>query len=225
MERPQNNASIAAFFDFDGTLIQGESGKYGFKFLREKGFKMPLSFLAKAIFYYALYKMEKITEVEMSDLLLGFYKGKKENDFKEYLPEFFDKYIKPDLSPALLERIKFHRDNGHLLVIASASLCYFMNYVKEKLNFDYALCTELEKDEKGILTGRPAGSICIGEHKKRCVEEFARKYGVDLKESYGYGNHHTDIPFLELVGHPVVVNPTKGLKEYALPKGWEIIES
>ncbi len=218
-----NRRSIAAFFDFDGTLIVGESGKYGFKFLREKGYKLSLPFLAKAMYYYFLYKMERITEEEMSDLLFGFYRGKREEEFLRHVPEFFERYIAPDLSPQLLQRIEFHRREGHLLVIASASLCYFMRYVKDKLGFDHVLCTDLEKDPHGSFTGRPVGSICIGEHKRRCVEDFARRHAVDLKESYGYGNHHTDIPFLEIVGHPIVVNPTRNLKEYAEQKGWEII--
>jgi len=214
---------IAAFFDFDGTLIRGESGKYGFKFLREKGFKMSLPFLLKAFSYYGLYKLNRITEAEMSDILLNFYRGRREEEFEQYLPEFYHRYIEKDLSPVIMERIEYHRKQGHLLVIASASLCYFMNYVKDRLSFDYALCTELEKDENGVLTGRPLENICIGEFKRRCVERFASEHGVDLSLSYGYGNHHNDIEFLSIVGHPVVVNPTKILENYARQRGWEIV--
>lgn len=220
----RENSKTAAFFDFDGTLIRGESGKYGFNFLREKGFKVPLPFMIKALFYYIQYKREKITEEEMSDVLLIFYKGHTVDEFKKHVPEFYEKYIKNDISQKIVDRIEFHRKKGDLLVIASASLCYFMEYVKEQLKFDDMLCTRLETDEKGVFTGRAAGGICIRDKKKQCVVEYATTHNVDLSRSFGYGNHHTDIPFLEVVGHPVAVNPTKTLREYALEKGWEILE-
>ena len=219
----RRKSRTAAFFDFDGTLIQGESGKYGFNFLREKGFKLPLPFMIKALFYYIQYKREKITEEEMSDVLLIFYKGHSVDEFRKHVPEFYEKYIKNDISPKIKERIDFHRRRGDILVIASASLCYFMEYVKEQLGFDDMLCTHLETDLNNVFTGRAVDGICIREKKKKCVLDFAREHDINLENSYGYGNHHTDIPFLEVVGHPVVVNPTKMLREYALEKGWEIL--
>jgi FMN phosphatase YigB (HAD superfamily) len=83
VDQQKKASNIAAFFDFDGTLIRGESGKYGFKYLREKGFKVHPLFMIKALYYYIQYKREKITEVEMSDLLLRFYKGRREEEFQK----------------------------------------------------------------------------------------------------------------------------------------------
>jgi hypothetical protein len=34
----------------------------------------------------------------------------------------------------------------------------------------------------------------------------------------------TDLPMLEVVGHPTVVNPDKGLRNLALERGWPVLE-
>lgn len=214
----------AAFFDFDGTIIRGESSKYGTNFLFKKGLKVSPSFILKTFYYYLLYKTDIISEENMTNLLLSFYKGKKLNFFTEVVPEFYEEYIIDDLFPKIVEITKEHKKNGRITVIASASLCYFMEYIKERLDFDYALCTELKVDHKGILTGESADGICIGEKKKNCVIQFSKKYNINLSESFGYGNHHKDIPFLEIVGHPVAVNPNRKLKETAYKNGWDIIK-
>ena len=55
------------------------------------------------------------------------------------------------------------------------------------------------------------------------AEELARTAGIDLDASYAYGNHQSDIPLLETVGHPVAVEPSPLLRERAQAEGWRIL--
>lgn len=72
-------------------------------------------------------------------------------------------------------------------------------------------------------TGRPIGEICIGPEKERVQHKFAERYGIDLSQSYAYSDHHNDYEFLQAVGHPIVVNPTKKLEVIAKKRDWLIL--
>jgi phosphoserine phosphatase len=72
-------------------------------------------------------------------------------------------------------------------------------------------------------TGRPVGNICIGAEKGRIQRQLAERYGLDLSRCYSYSDHHHDVEFLEGVGHPVAVNPTKPLEVIAKKKDWPIL--
>jgi hypothetical protein len=51
---------------------------------------------------------------------------------------------------------------------------------------------------------------------------MARSEDIDLSASYAYSDSMTDVPMLEAVGHPVVVNPDAELAAMAVERGWEI---
>ena len=95
--------------------------------------------------------------------------------------------------------------------------------VVEDLEFDHLLCTDLEVGENGILTGLTAGPICLNNHKRRQAEKLARRMNINLAASYAYGNHQSDLPLLELIGNPFVVEPTDPLRKVAQAKKWPIL--
>jgi phosphoserine phosphatase len=56
------------------------------------------------------------------------------------------------------------------------------------------------------------------------VREVAQEQGFDLAECTAYSDSHTDLPFLEAVGHPVAVNPDRALRRVAMERGWPVLE-
>jgi phosphoserine phosphatase len=76
------------------------------------------------------------------------------------------------------------------------------------------LATELESSGS-VWTGRLAGEHLSGEAKARAVRALAVRHGLELSESYAYGNCLADLPMLESVGRPVAVNPRVGLERIA----------
>ena len=70
----------------------------------------------------------------------------------------------------------------------------------------------------GALTGLVREPITYGEGKVYWTERWAAEHNVDLSQSYFYSDHLSDVPLLELVGHPVAVNPTRQLTRYALER-------
>ena len=56
------------------------------------------------------------------------------------------------------------------------------------------------------------------------IGELAAAEGIDLDASTAYSDSHTDLPFLEAVGHPVAVNPDRRLRRLARERGWPMLE-
>ena len=213
---------IAAFFDFDSTLIDVESGRIGFQYLYEMR-EISLAFLLKILISDFLYKRNFISDVGIARIMLKFYKKRSLKDLADGAEAFYMDYLKPHLAPNILARLRGHKQAGHLTVLNSASVRYMLVPAVKDLEFDYLLCTDLEEGPDGRLTGRPDGPICIDQNKRIAAENLSSRIGIDLDRSYAYGNHHSDIPLLEAVGNPLAVEPTLLLKRHAETRGWPIL--
>ncbi len=219
----QNKSNIAALFDFDETLIKINSSKVGFKWLYEN--KMLTKwYILKVVVIGFLFEMKLISEKRMADGMIAFYKGKKLSYFAERADEFYHGLLKPHLAPKILDKLEYHRKNGHTLIIVSGSIRYYLEPAAKDLGIHHIVCTDLEIGQDGLLTGKPIGQVCIGHHKKVLTLNLVKKLNIDLTNSYGYGNNEADIPMLKLVGNPVVVFPTNKLKKVAIKNNWEILD-
>ena len=216
------NSHIAAFFDFDETLVEVNSASMGLKWLYDHNM-LPKWYIIKMLVTKFLYDRHLVTENFMAAVSLTYYKGRKLSDFLESANAFYFDYLKPHLAPNVKERLEFHREKGHQLVLISGSLRYYLEPVVKDLQFDHLLCTDLEEDGNGLLTGRSAGPICVGRSKRIITEKFVEDYKVDLSQSYAYGNHQADIPLMEMVGNPVAVAPTDPLRKKAEKNNWPIL--
>ena len=86
------------------------------------------------------------------------------------------------------------------------------------------MCTELELDAAGRFTGRPIDPLCYGVGKLERAKGLAERQGFELSEATFYSDSITDLPLLEVVRHPHVVNPDARLRRVARQRGWPIEE-
>jgi HAD superfamily hydrolase (TIGR01490 family) len=213
---------IGAFFDFDKTLLDVESSRLGIKFLWDLKL-ISLGFIIKVLIFHELYKRNLYSDEQMAALLVKFYKGKKLEDFEIGATDFYHNVLKSHLAPNILAKVHEHKAQGHVLVIVSAGIRYILAPAVHDLGFDHLLCTDLEVGPDGLLTGTTKGPICVDRNKRIFAEHLAETIGIDLSASYAYGNHQSDIPLLELVGNPSVVEPTVPLLKVARQKGWPVL--
>lgn len=164
-----------------------------------------------------------LSDERMVRILLTFYKNRRFLDFQKGAPDFYKEYLKPHLAPRILARVQFHKKQGHLLVLISGSVRYMLEPVIKDLGFDYLMCTDLEVGPDGLMTGKPKGCVCVDQNKKKLTLKLAETIGLDLANSFAYGNHQSDLPLLEIVGHPHVVEPTPILKKVAHQRSWPIL--
>ena len=213
---------IAAFFDFDKTLLEVESGRLGIQWLWDRRM-LPLGYILKIQVANFFYQRRMISDERMVRILLTFYKNRPFLDFQNGAEDFYKEYLKPHLAPRILSRVRFHKNEGHLLVLISGSVRYLLEPVVRALEFDYLFCTDLEVGPHGFMTGKPKGLVCVDQNKKTLSLKLAQEIGLDLDHCYAYGNHQSDLPLLEIVGNPHVVEPTKILKKIARQRSWPIL--
>lgn len=218
----QPKSNIAAFFDFDETLVSVNSSKIGFKWLYAHGMLSKI-FILKVMIAVLLNRKNIISEKRMADIMISFYKNKKLADFKTGAHEFYFDYLKPHLAPRVIDKLEFHKKKGHILVIVSGSIRYYLEPAAKDLGIQHLVCTDLEENSHGLLTGKAIGQVCIGNYKKELTLKLVDKLNIDLENSYAYGDNQADIPLLKLVGNPVVVEPTPTLKKVAQKNNWPIL--
>ena len=213
---------IGAFFDFDETLLDTESSRLGIKYLWERR-QVSRTFILKAFVAGFLYKRHWITDEQTAKILLRLYRNRRLAEFTDGSAVFYREILKPRLAPKILAKVIEHRDQGHSLVLISGSIRYMLEPVARDLGFEHLLCTDLEENADGLLTGKPKGPLCLDTTKRHLATELAQRTGIDLKRSYAYGNHQADLPLLESVGYPHAVEPSGPLKKVAENKNWPIL--
>lgn len=144
----------------------------------------------------------------------------------ERLQELRQRYLQviPGLvRPWMMERVRWHREQGHAVLLATAANCFIAAPVAEMLAFENMLCTQIERNGQGF-TGRLAGLSPFQEGKAILVQQWAAEQGLGLAGSWAYSDSHNDIPLLSLVEHPVAVTPNARLRAHALENAWQIME-
>lgn len=214
---------IGAFFDFDGTLIDGYSGTallaHRFK-AREIG-AWEILHTARAL------SRETLSEAEFLALLTrGFagWAGRAVEDMEALGTQLFQQRIAGDVFHETWRLVKEHQRRGHTIAIATSATRFQVAPLANELGVDHVLCTELEA-RAGVLTGRVAGRTLWGPGKSAAVRAFAKTHDLDLSACYAYANGDEDVPFLEGVGHPTAINPQPELESASAQRGWPVLRT
>ncbi len=123
--------------------------------------------------------------------------------------------------------IEVHRRAGRPVVLATTNPVDLVVPLAERLGFDDVVATRYitSEDDYGTLryTGRLDGGFCWSVGKLRAVRRWAGAHSVDLGASFAYSDSFFDLPLLDAVGHPSVVNPDYRLLPVAVLRRWPII--
>jgi phosphoserine phosphatase len=106
-------------------------------------------------------------------------------------------------------------------VFLSASPDVYLTELQSRFGVDRLICTKFISGD-GEFTGEIYSGNCKGEEKRRRLVEEYSACEVDWDQSYGYGNSVEDVPFLEVVGNAVAVNPDLKLRKIAMQRTWPI---
>ena len=104
--------------------------------------------------------------------------------------------------PEILERLRWHRSEGHEIVIVSASLDSYLTPLAPRLGVDHVISTSLEVDQSGLVTGRLAGGNVRGPEKARRLRAWL---GDGPLELWAYGDSSGDDELLAMADHPTRV--------------------
>jgi phosphoserine phosphatase len=137
---------------------------------------------------------------------------------EETLHDIVDPLVYAEATELVAEHKKEDRD----IVVVSASGAEIVTPISEMIGATHSIGTSMVAD-----AGRYTGEIdfyCYGENKATAIKELAAEHGYDLAASHAYSDSITDLPMLEAVGHPTVVNPDRALRVLATERGWPLLE-
>jgi HAD superfamily hydrolase (TIGR01490 family) len=137
--------------------------------------------------------------------------------------EAMEPVLKPLLAPEVVDAAHGYRAQGHRVYIVSTALQEIVDALVADLGLDGGIGTVCEVVD-GRYTGRALRPL-HGKAKAEALGELAVADGLDLAASTAYSDSHSDLPFLEAVGHPVAVNPDRALRKIARERGWPILDA
>jgi phosphatidylglycerophosphatase C len=200
---------VVAAFDVDGTLTTGDCV---LPFLRRAaGRRLATTPLARSGALAAA--LERRDRDRLKELSCASLAGLEADDVDRLGVAFAREVATGGLRPDTSARLRRHRELGHTVVLASASLDPYLRPLGELLGVDDVLCTTLERSADGLLTGRLGGRNCRGPEKARRVRELLAAQGLQDAELWAYGNSADDAPMLALADHPIRVGRAPLLAE------------
>lgn len=215
--------ATGAFFDLDKTIIAKSSTLAFTKPLFKAGYLSRLT-LAKAGIAQAYYQMFGADHDQLEkarDELAALTDGWKQEEIVALVEKTVDEVVAPVVYSEALTIIDDHRRAGRQVVVISASPEEIVRPLCRYLGINDVIATRSEVDDDGMYTGK-IELYAYGPAKAQAMIDMADASGIDLTESYAYSDSTTDLPMLEAVGHPVVVNPDGDLEEIAKDRAWEI---
>jgi putative phosphoserine phosphatase/1-acylglycerol-3-phosphate O-acyltransferase len=222
VERAPRGPKIGAFFDFDGTLIDGYSARVFYED-QIRRFELSPGQLARSALAGLDMAVRGSDVSQLMKLAVGNWAGHREEEVRELFARLFKERIAGMVYPEARELVDAHRKAGHTVALASSATRYQLAALADDLAVNNVLCSEVEVT-KGYFTGFIAGEVLWGEAKARAVQKFAQREGVELEQSFAYANGDEDVPFLETVGNPRPLNPQDGLGRVAAERDWPASE-
>ena len=221
IEAGPKGPDIGAFFDFDGTLIDGYSAVAFFTDRLRRG-EMGLGEAADIIRVAWRGDMDESEFADVIGKAVAEWAGHPEQELAELWSRLFKEKIASRLFPEAWSLVKAHQKMGHTVAIASSATRYQVAPIAEELGIEHLLCTRATVRD-GRLTGGIEGAPLWGAGKADAVCDFAKAHEIALSGSYGYANGNEDIAFLKTVGHATAVNPKPALIEAAQREGWKVL--
>jgi HAD superfamily hydrolase (TIGR01490 family) len=214
----------AAFFDLDKTILAKSSSLAFARPFYRGGLIGRADVLRSAYAQFAYLtagadhdQMESMRRY-MSELV----KGWDVEQVRQIVTETLDEIVDPMVYEEAVDLIEEHKDAGRDVIIISSAGTEVVEPIGERLGVDRALGTQVE-----IVDGKYTGEILFyayGEGKADAMRAMAQENGYDLADCYAYTDSETDLPMLEIVGHPVCVNPDSALRRTALERGWPVVD-
>jgi HAD superfamily hydrolase (TIGR01490 family) len=215
--------AAAAFFDLDRTVIRRSSVLALAGSFRRRGLISRLD-LVKSAFWQLLFVVRGVSAKRVrsaSEDGMKVLAGFPVDEMRSLVGDAMEPVLRPLVYDEPLHLVRRHRERGERVFIVSATLQEIVERIAEDLGFDGAIGSTCEIVD-GVYTGRSLRAA-HGEGKATAVRELAAAEGFDLAECTAYSDSYTDVPFLEVVGHPVAVNPDRRLRRIARDRDWPVL--
>jgi HAD superfamily hydrolase (TIGR01490 family) len=218
--------SAAAFFDVDNTLLRGASIYHFARGLAARKLFGPTD-LARITLSQIAFRLRGVEDPGHIDTAreaaLAFVAGHRVDDIVTLGEEIYDETIADRIWAGTRDLTRRHLCAGERVWLVTATPVELATILARRLGLTGALGTVAETAD-GVYTGRLVGGLLHGPAKAAAIVKLAAEEGLDLSRCSAYSDSANDLPMLELVGHPSVVNPDAELLRTARGRGWPVYE-
>lgn len=200
MDDSAHNKAVIAAFDFDGTMTKRDTLISFLIFAAGRwATTKKLSLLLPKMLGFVF---KQVSRQEAKEAILNcFFKGIPYDQLQELGDAFARSNALLNLiSPAALKRLDWHRSQKHRCILISASIEAYLQPWSDQQGFNDLICSRLEIDLQGNITGRLQGSNCWGLEKERRLLEIAGKRENYIL--YAYGDSLGDRELLSIADYP-----------------------
>lgn len=214
-----------AVFDLDHTLLSADSDQLWCDFLIDEGLLEPVHFGTRNAELERGYRDGSVSVQAFCDFYVGTLAGRTPAQWQPLRERFLHERVLPCVcpgTPALLQR---HRDAGDLLLMSTATNHFITELTAQALGFAHLLATDCEIDAQGRFSGRTQGVLNMRQGKVARLQAWLAERGRALADvdSWFYSDSKNDLPLLQAVQHPVVVDGDEVLRAHAAQQGWPCI--
>ncbi|MFI2754447.1 HAD family hydrolase [Cellulomonas sp. P22] len=216
---------VAAFFDVDNTIIRGASAFHLAVGLYRRGFFRKWDILTFAAHQsrYLMFGENKKQIDQVRERGLEIMAGHSVAEVAAIAEDVYDEVLCLRIYPGTQKLLDEHIAAGHQVWLVTATPVEIGELLARRLGVTGAIGTVAEH-RNGFYTGRLVGDMLHGKAKASAVQAIAARDGIDLSQSYAYGDSTHDVPILSQVGNPCAINPDARLRRHAREVGWPIRE-
>jgi len=211
-----------AIFDLDNTLLAGDSDYLWGQYLIGRGAVDAAIYERENERFYTQYKDGTLDIYEFLRFQLRPLAEHDTTTLHAWREEYLQRMIQPIILAKGRALLQQHRDEGATLMIITATNSFITSPIARALGVEHLIATEPEFSH-GRYTGRVAGTPSFREGKVERLRQWLQTHGGTPSASWFYSDSHNDIPLLEMVDHPVAVDPDPSLTQHATHKAWPII--
>lgn len=220
--KPPQKQQTLAIFDLDNTLLGGDSDHAWGEFLISKGLVDAQAHRASNDGFYQDYNDGTLDITAYLSFALEPIAGQSPAQLVELHNEFMREVIDTMWLNKAESLLNKHRSAGDYTLIITATNDFITRPIAKKLAVDDILASNAEIKD-GIYTGKPTGIPCFKEGKVTRLNLWLEDYSFELADAWFYSDSYNDLPLLNAVGHPVVVDGDDRLLAHAESVGWQSI--
>ena len=214
-----------ALFDLDHTLLSGDSDVLWCDFLMARGVLDRAAFAARNADMETRYKAGTVGVQEFADFYVGTLAGRTRAQWEALRRDFLATQIIPRIPAAALQLVRSHLVAGDVVVMTTATNRFITELTAAHFGIQHLLATETELDGD-LFTGRATGTLNMREGKVASLHQWQQSRGesLDAYQSTAYSDSINDLPLLEAVNEPVVVDPDPRLAQIANERRWRVLQ-
>lgn len=211
-----------AIFDLDETLIGGDCASLWTAEMVKLGWADGESFIAREQQLMHQYATGSLAMQDYMAFTLSPLVGRTAEEVAHVVEPFVEDVIEPIFYSDATRCLANHRAAGDRILVISASAHFLVSAVAARLKIEEVLAIDLEQ-QHGHYSGRTQGVLPYREGKVTRLQDWLQAQGETLDGAYFYSDSRNDLPLLQVVEKPHVVNPDPTLLQVAQQADWPVL--